>query len=372
MFQISAIAQKGRWRLLLMACGGEKPGAQDLGRLHNRLDRKSEGLNRKNVQMHLPDGFLDTRAALLSSGVAVAGIGVAVRQVKISLEPRQVPMLGLAAAFVFAAQMLNFPVVGGTSGHLVGGVLTAVLLGPAAAIIVISCVLIVQCLMFSDGGLLALGANIFNMAIVSVCGGYFVFKVVKKVIRMEEQRATVFASAFAAWFGTVLASIACAGEIALSGTAPWELVFPAMTNVHMLIGVGEGLATGLIVLTVLKRRPGLVVGVRNSLPAERPGFLLLGMLVCVGLVMFVAPFACPWPDGLETVARLLGFEHRTEAGSTLAPLAGYHLPAIGSATAGTAIAGAAGTICAFIAAYLLARALVPVLGPAKKNAPGAQ
>src|SRR6516164_8321259 len=157
--------------------------------------------------MHLPDGFLDAKTALLSTGAAAAGVGIALHQVRTSLTPRQMPMLGLAAAFVFAAQMLNFPVAGGTSGHLVGGVLTAVLLGPSAAVLVITCVLIVQCLMFADGGLLALGANVFNMAVVSVCGGTVVFRGLKRLLRMEETRATVFAASFAAWFATVLASI---------------------------------------------------------------------------------------------------------------------------------------------------------------------
>lgn len=106
--------------------------------------------------MHLPDGFLDAKSALLSSGVAAAGIGVALRNARTSLEPRQMPMLGLGAAFVFAAQMLNFPIPGGTSGHLVGGVLVSILLGPGAAVLVMTCVLIVQCLMFADGGLTAL------------------------------------------------------------------------------------------------------------------------------------------------------------------------------------------------------------------------
>src|SRR5215472_15754449 len=170
--------------------------------------------------MHLPDGFLDAKTALLATAAAAGGVGIALRQVRNSLEPRQMPMLGLAAAFVFAAQMLNFPVAGGTSGHLVGGVLTAVLLGPSAAVLVLTCVLLVQCLLFADGGLLALGANVFNMAIVSVCGGTLVFRVLKRLLRMEETRATVFAATFAAWFGTVLASISCAGQLALSGTVP--------------------------------------------------------------------------------------------------------------------------------------------------------
>jgi len=314
---------------------------------------------------------LDAKTTLVSTAAAAAGVSIALRQVRVSLKPRQMPMLGLAAAFVFAAQMLNFPVAGGTSGHLVGGVLTAVLLGPSAAVVVISCVLIVQCLMFSDGGLLALGANVFNMGIVSVCGGYFVFRLVKKLIRMEEVRATVFAAAFAAWCGTVLASISCAGQIALSGTVPWGLVFPAMANVHMLIGVGEGLATGLIVLAVLRRRPELVTGSGESDNPAGLGFTGYGLLVCAGLAVFVAPFACPWPDGLEQVAETLGFQHRAASTGPQGPLADYRLPWVGSATLATAIAGLIGTLAAFVAAYVLARSLVPVLGNSKKDAPPA-
>jgi cobalt/nickel transport system permease protein len=319
--------------------------------------------------MHLPDGFLDAKTALLSTGAAAAGVGIALRRVRTSLEPRQMPMLGLAAAFVFAAQMLNFPVAGGTSGHLVGGVLAAVLLGPSAAVLVMTCVLIVQCLMFADGGLMALGANVFNMAIVSVCGGYFVFRLVKRLIRMEENRSTVFAAAFAGWFGTVLASISCAGQLALSRTAPWPIAFPAMANVHMLIGIGEGLATGLIVMAVLRSRPQLVAGARESGRAARFGFLGYGLLVSLGLAVFVAPFACPWPDGLETVAKALGFADRTAAPVFNAPLTDYRLPFIGSTTVATAVAGLVGTVIAFVAAYALARVLVPVLSARKKDAP---
>ena len=321
--------------------------------------------------MHLPDAILDAKTALLSTGAAAVGLGIALRQVRTSLQPRQIPLLGLSAAFVFAAQMLNFPVLGGTSGHLIGGVLTAVLLGPSAAVIVISCVLIVQCLMFSDGGLLALGANIFNMGIVSVCGGYVIFRLIKKMIRMDETRSTVFAAAFAAWCGTVLASISCAGQIALSGTAQWGLAFPAMTYIHMLIGIGEGLATGLIVLAILRRRADLVAGMNESGSRARLALLGYGLLVCAGLTIFVAPFACSWPDGLESVAKALGLEHTGGAPGSIAVFPNYQLPFIGSATVGTAVAGVCGTFLAFIAAYMLARVLVPALGTPKKDAQSA-
>lgn len=318
--------------------------------------------------MHLQDGILDARTALLSAGVAAGGIALAVRQVRVSLEPRQVPLLGLAAAFVFAAQMLNFPVLGGTSGHLIGGVLTAVLLGPSAAVIVMTCVLAVQCLMFSDGGLLALGANVFNMAVVSVCGGYFTFRLSKALLRMEEKRATVCAAAFAGWCGTVLASISCAGQLALSGTVDWSVAFPAMVNIHMLIGIGEGLATGLITLAVLRARPELVAGTREGGTGARLGFVGYGLLLSIGLAVFVAPFACSWPDGLDAVAERLGFESKASPHAVPSPLADYQLPYIGSPAAATAVAGLVGTVVVFVAANLLARILVPSLAAPKKDA----
>jgi cobalt/nickel transport system permease protein len=322
--------------------------------------------------MHLPDGLLDTKTALLCTGAAAVGVGISLRQVRTSLEPRQMPMLGLAAAFVFAAQMLNFPVAGGTSGHLVGGVMTAVLLGPSAALLVITCVLMVQCLMFADGGLTALGANVFNMAIINVCGGYLVFRLVKWVVRMDGDRSTIFAAAFAGWLGTVMASVTCAGELALSKTVPWGIVFPAMANIHMLIGVGEGLATGLIVLVVLRHRPQLVTGGSEKSSVTTQGLVPYGLLVTLGLVAFVAPFACPWPDGLDSVARALGFETKATPAVLASPLADYRLPFVGSTAFATAVAGAIGTVLAFLAAYALARVLVPEFTSPKKDAPSGQ
>ncbi len=319
--------------------------------------------------MHLPDGFLDAKTALLSTGAAAAGVGLALRQVRAALEPRQMPMLGLAAAFVFAAQMLNFPVGGGTSGHLLGGVLTAVLLGPAAAVLVMTCVLVVQCLMFNDGGLLALGANVFNMAIVNTCGGYLVFRLVKGLAPMEENRATVFGAGFGGWCGTVLASMTCAGQLALSHQSPWPVAFAAMVLVHMVIGVGEGLATALIAAAVLRGRPQLVGGAGDKPGAGRLGFLAYGLLVSLGLALFVAPFACPWPDGLEAVARRLGFAGQAAQPLLRAPASDYRLPWVGSPSVATAMAGVIGTLLAFVAAYLLARLLAPALRARKQDAP---
>lgn len=312
---------------------------------------------------------MDTKTALLSAGVAAAGVGFAVRQVRVTLEPRRMPLLGLAAAFVFAAQMLNFPVVGGTSGHLTGGVLTAVLLGPAAAMVVLTCVLVVQCLVFADGGLMALGANVFNMAILNVGVGYFAFWAAARLVRGNSVRSTVFAAAFAGWVGTVVASISVAGQLALSGTVPWGLAFPAMANVHMLIGIGEGLATGLITLAVVRIRPELVAGMQAQTTAPGWAWVPYGLLIAIGLAVFVAPFASPWPDGLESVAAKLGFEEQAGGPAIAAPFPDYEVPGLGSATWATAVAGLVGTVLAFGAAYLLARLLVPALETTKKDAP---
>lgn len=322
--------------------------------------------------MHIPDGFLDVKTAAGAAVISAAGVALAVRQVRRTLLPRKVPLLGLSAAFIFAAQMLNFPVVGGTSGHVIGGVLASVLLGPSAAVLVIACVLIVQCLMFADGGLLALGANVFNMALVSTCGGYLIFRILKGAIRMEPKRSTIFAAAFAGWFGTVMASISCAGQLALSGTVPWAMAFPAMANVHMLIGIGEGLITALVLVAVLQTRPELVVENASAADGGRLWFAPYGLLISLGMAVFVAPVACGWPDGLEKVADALGFSGKARQPVFSSPIPDYHVPLIGSATLATAVAGAIGTVIAFGAAYCLARLLVPTLNARDTDAPAGQ
>lgn len=255
--------------------------------------------------MHIPDGFLDAKTVLVTAGLSAVGLGTALRQARLHMPRRSVPMMGLAAAFVFVAQMLNFPVAAGTSGHLVGAVLVAVLLGPAAAVIVISAVLIVQCLLFADGGLSALGANIFNMALAGSVSGYAVYAALRRVF--PGPRGRLAAVAFASWCATVLAAVCCAGELAWSGTAPWAAVMPAMTGVHMLIGLGEAVITTMVVAAL--DRAGFADG-QAGLSAGRGGLLVYGVLVALGLALFVRPFASPWPDGLEKTAAALGLGPR--------------------------------------------------------------
>ncbi len=196
--------------------------------------------------MHIPDGFLSLLVAAHSGRVVGRGIRGFTAPSQAAPAGCRVPLMGLSAAFIFAAQMLNFPVAGGTSGHIVGGVLASVLLGPSAAIIVLAAVLIIQCFVFADGGVLALGANIFNMGIVSSVGGYYLYRLVR--MGFPGLRGQLLAIAFASWCATVLAAVVCAGELAISGTAPWSVTFPAMAGVHMLIGVGEAVITTLVIL----------------------------------------------------------------------------------------------------------------------------
>jgi cobalt/nickel transport system permease protein len=269
-----------------------------------------------------------------------------------------VPLLGLAAAFIFAAQMLNFPVAAGTSGHLIGGVLAAVLLGPAAAVVVISAVLVLQCFAFTDGGVTALGANIFNMALVAPVAGWWIYRAAGGLTKRHDT-ISLAAVAFAAWCSTVLAAMCCAGQLAMSGTIAWRAAFPAMTGVHALIGIGEAFITVLILSAVRRARPELLDA--TTQPHLQPRlfeFAGFGLFITLGMVVFIAPFACPWPDGLEKIAARLGFEHRAADASLLAsPFADYSIPGIASKSFSTIVAGLAGTLAVFLLVWSLARAV---------------
>lgn len=309
--------------------------------------------------MHIPDGFLDTKTAAATAGLAIIGVGWAARSVRKTLPSRKVPMLGLTAAFVFAAQMLNFPVAGGTSGHLLGGVLAGVLLGPSAGVLVLTSALIVQCLVFADGGLLAIGANIFNMGIVGTAGAYGIYWLVRR--RTKGLRGQLAAAAFASWCSVVLASTACAAELAFSGTVRWGVAFPAMAGIHMLIGVGEATITTLVLVAIATTRPDLLQDeARRSAAHRYSGVIVYGLLIAVGLALLVSPFASPWPDGLEKVGENLGFLGKA-AGKPLAPapIPDYSIPGIGSPAVATALAGALGTVVMFVFAFFLARLVTP-------------
>lgn len=206
--------------------------------------------------MHIPDGFLSTATVVTTGVISVGGVANAVRIANKKLGEKHIPMMGILAAFIFAAQMLNFPVAGGTSGHIIGAALVAILLGPWAAVIIMSVVLIAQSLIFQDGGLLALGANIFNMGVVAGFSAYYIYRIMGLLLG-DSSRSKLVAGFIAAWSSVLLASIACAIELAVSGTLPLSVVLPAMAGVHSIIGIGEGLVTVAVVSVVLSTRADL-------------------------------------------------------------------------------------------------------------------
>ena len=217
----------------------------------------------ENIQapaMHIPDGFLSAPVAGAGFVLTAAAVAVAVRRTNRTLGERSVPLMGVMAAFIFAAQMMNFPVAGGTSGHMLGGALAAILLGPWAAIIVMTAVIGVQALIFQDGGLAALGANVFNMGVVTVFVGYGLYWTLARFAHLAPwvRMAGPFA---AAWVSVQLAALATTFELALSDTSPLNVALPAMMGVHALIGIGEGLITTAAVAFIWTTR-------RDLLPTE--------------------------------------------------------------------------------------------------------
>lgn len=305
--------------------------------------------------MHLSDPLLDAKTCIATAALAMAGLGIALHQTRQHLPRRRVPLMGLTAAFIFAAQMINFPVWGGASGHLVGGVLAAVLLGPAAAVVVMTAVLIVQCLIFQDGGLLALGANVFNMAIVATVGGWGIYHIVHRL--MPTDRGRIVAAAFAAWCATVLGAVTCAGQIAFAGIAHWG-VLPAMAGIHMLIGLGEALITAMVLVAIAGARPELLRPAQEA-PAVRLGpVIAFGLVIALGIGIFASPFASEAPDGLEWVAERMEFAHEGEP-ILPAPLPDYGTDRIASPVVATAVAGGIGTVIVFGLSLLLARILLP-------------
>ncbi|MGW5261508.1 energy-coupling factor ABC transporter permease [Microbispora sp. NPDC004025] len=318
--------------------------------------------------MHVPDGFFDVPVSVGAGAFAAAGVAVCLRGAKRELDDRTAPMAGLVAAFVFAAQMLNFPVAAGTSGHLLGGALAAILVGPYTAVLCVAVVLLVQAFFFADGGLTALGVNITLMAIVTAVVGWAVFRLITR--GGPRGRATLVAASFVAALVSVPASALVFTVLFwLGGTAPIELgsVAAAMGGVHLLIGLGEGFITALTVSSVLAVRPDLVYGARGMARAltlrtaegevqvgeaapEAPqaGIGLRPVLVGGGLVAVLLAgvfsfYASGDPDGLEKVAADKGLSaqekpHAVENG----PLADYAVKGVEDQRLSGGLAGVAG------------------------------
>ena len=224
-------------------------------------------LNSAFLAMHIPDGFLSLPILGVTWIGAIGLIAIALKQVESDYQDRAVPLMGVCAAFIFAAQMINFPIPGGTSGHLLGGTLAGILLGPWAGSLVMSIVFMVQGFVFQDGGITAMGANIFNMGLIGTFGGYYLFRTVRNLVG-QGLRGIVVGTAIASWFSVVTASAIAAIQLAISGTVPLFIGMTAMVGWHVMIGVGEALVTVSTVTFIWRSRPDLLYTSSKKMNSE--------------------------------------------------------------------------------------------------------
>ena len=300
--------------------------------------------------MHAPDGFLSLGTAVTTAVLGTAAVGIALRQSSRQLSDRQIPVAGLTGAFVFAAQMVSFPVAAGTSGHLLGGLLAAVLLGPATGALVVATVIVLQALIFADGGITAIGYNVLNMAVVTSFGGYAAYLGFRRLLPRNSS-GVVMASGLAAGASVVLGAMAFSVEWLFGATAPvsFDTVFGSMVAVHLLIGIGEGVITAAAVSAVLAVRPDLVFGAADLdrlAATEKPrwsgrGAAIAAVLVVLAMAGVVSQFASSSPDGLSRVATDHGIEGSASAADG-SLFAGYATEGIGHESLSLAIAGLAG------------------------------
>ena len=304
----------------------------------------------KPQQLHIPDGFLTPPVALFFWALTIIIIAVAVRKTRGELGERQIPLMGIMAAFIFAAQMINFPVAGGTSGHLLGGVLAAVTLGPWAGMLVMSAVIGVQALLFQDGGLLVMGANIFNMGLVTALIGYGFYRSAAG----RSRRVQLLVIGLAAWLSVIAGALITALQLWLSNTSPLQLVVPAMLGVHTVIGLGEALITVAAIAFILQTRPDILSASPGATTQSR-GWIV-GGFIAAGLVAILSPLASANPDGLERVAEDLGFIG-TGIDAPYSIIPDYTLPFLGETPVSTIMAGLIGIMIVAILTIGMVKAL---------------
>ncbi len=322
------------------------------------------------LAMHISDGFLNIPVSLAGWVLTIVVVGLALRRMGQTMDERQAPLMGVLAAFVFAAQMINFPVAGGTSGHLIGGMLVAALIGPWAAVIVMTCVVGVQALIFQDGGLVVMGFNIFNMGILAPFVGYAVYRGLDQTIGhrvnqtmglnplfrrfmpkiIAQRNPAMFGLFLGAWASVEIGALATALEIAASGTSDFEIAVPAMLGIHALIGIGEALITVAAIGFIRQARPDLV---QHAGSARRPGWMAAGLVLALIVVVF-SPLASRHPDGLERVAEDHDFIDAA-TGPIFEILPDYTIPAIDNAAMTTILAGMVGVLIVAGVGYAVTR-----------------
>lgn len=300
--------------------------------------------------LHIPDGFLSLLVSIICWAITIVTIGFAISKTNKSLGEKQIPLMGVMAAFIFAAQMINFPVAGGTSGHMLGGALAAIVLGPWAGMLVMTAVIAVQALLFQDGGLLVMGANILNMGLVTAAIGYGLYRSVMG----QSKTVKLTVVGIAAWLSVMAGALLTSLQLWLSGTSQLTVVIPAMLGVHALIGLGEAFITVFAVTFIMQTRPDLIGEGSESAKASR-NWVYVGVIVSL-LVVLLSPLASADPDGLERVATDMGF---ISAGQS-APyeiIPDYTLPFLGETALSTIIAGVIGAIVVGVVIVLIGRGM---------------
>lgn len=296
---------------------------------------------------------MNAGTAVATGAVSFGTVGLALRQARHELADRMIPLAGITAAFIFAAQMFNFPVAAGTTGHLLGAALAAILLGPSVGVIVVTIVVVIQALAFADGGLTALGYNVLNMAVIPAYGGYAAFRLFRRWLP-KTTGGVVGATGLAAWASVVMSSVAFSIEWLFGATAPvsFDKVLLAMVGVHGLIGIGEGMISGLALTAVLASRPDLVFGASDLGPSQLTDgkvkiktFVIGGALVAFLFAGIISQFAVDNPDGLERVAEEAGFSSSAADHALQNSLfADYATAGVSNETLSLAVAGVVGTL----------------------------
>jgi len=300
-------------------------------------------------QLHIPDGFLSLIVSLFCWAITALILSIAISHTNKSLGEKQVPLMGVMAAFIFAAQMINFPVAGGTSGHLLGGALAAIVLGPWAAMLVMTAVITVQGLLFQDGGLLVMGANILNMGLLTSVIGYGLYRGTFGASRSV--KLTV--AGIAAWLSVIAGALTTSLQLWLSGTSNLQTVVLAMLGVHAIIGLGETLITVAALTFIFQTRPDLLA--EGSISAQNGrGWVFAGVLVSL-IVILLSPLASVNPDGLNRVAMDLGFMHSAQPAE--GPFAGYVIPFLASSSLAKILAGVMGSAVVLALAFITGRSL---------------
>lgn len=290
--------------------------------------------------LHIPDGFLSLIISILFWAITIIAVGMAISKTNKTLGEKQVPLMGIMAAFIFAAQMLNFPVAGGTSGHFLGGALAAMVLGPWAAILVMTAVIALQALLFQDGGLLVMGANIFNMGLLTAIIGFGLYRSVLN----QSKGVRLAVAGVAAWLAVVAAALVTSLQLWLSGTSQLQVVVPAMLGVHVLIGLGEAIITVAALAFIMQARPDLLDQKAVSEKGGR-GWVYAGVVVSL-LAILLSPLASADPDGLERVAEDMGFLGFGQS-APYQILPDYTVPFLGETALSTIVAGVVGALVLF-------------------------